>query len=207
LSAIKTFMGGPGYTTAMTSKWIVVATLAGLLAVSGCKKDKPADATGGSGSAPASGAAGGAGGNAAGGTAAGGSAAAGDTAPDTTGGSAAAAGGGGAGAAMSDADIEAMINQLITLVTDIGKAVEGKDCKAAAAARKGVLDSNKPFLDKMASHSDDKALEARAEKLMEEKGYEDKLEAAAGGLEAVGSKCRDDADFMAAMEAMGNAIK
>jgi len=200
----------------MKLKWFVVATLAGLLAVSGCKKDNKSAPEAGSGAAGSgmagSGMAGGgmAGGNMAGhdmsgSNMAGGNMAGGDMAGhDMSGGNMAGA---GAGATLSDADIEGMLTEMLAMMTDLGKAVDGKDCAGAAAGVNAALDTHKPFIDKMAALADDKALEARAEKIMEAGGWEKKLDEAAASLGPVAEKCESDEAFKAAMERLDKAMK
>lgn len=206
----------------MKFKTIVVAALVGLLAVAGCKKDesKSAPATGsgsammGSGSADtmagsdkmagSGGAMAGSGGAMAGSDSMAGSggsmAGSGMTPPPDT--------GTGAGASMTDAEIEGMIKEMLSMFTDISKgATAGKDCAASAAAIDKVLDDCKAFLDKMKSLSKDTALEDRAKKIMEDKGYTKQLDEASKGLGPVMQKCGSDPAMGKTMQRLGESLQ
>jgi hypothetical protein len=202
----------------MKFKTIVVAALVGLLAVAGCKKDdKKTDPAAGSGSAATMG-------SSAPGSAMAGSA---DMAGSGTGAAMAGSGSGSAmagsgsadtmtppdtgtaaGASLSDAEVEEMIKEMLSMFTDITKAAEGgKDCAASAAGIEKVLDDRKPFLDKMKSLSKDKALEDRAKKIMEDKGYTAKLDEASKGLGPVMQKCGADPAMGKTMQRLGESLQ
>jgi hypothetical protein len=180
----------------MKTRHLVVAALVAVLAVTGCKKDNK---DGGAATAPAP-TAGSATGSAAADPApapaptpapAGGSAAAADPAPAPA---------GGGGAALSDAEIEDLIKAMVAFVSDIGASAKGGDCAAAATGITAAVDKHKPFLDKFAKYKDDKSLEERAEKILEDKGYEKQMDEAMKPFVELGQKCGEDPAFKAAAE-------
>jgi hypothetical protein len=193
----------------MKLNWMMVALVSGVLAVSGCKKDKKADEGTGSGS-PATG------------SSMAGSSATGSGMANPTEGSGTMAGSGsgtmagsgsgtmagsGGGTAWSAADVEKVITDAIALMDEIGKGVTGKDCAGAAAAINGSLDKHKAVVDKIASVEDDDNFEKQAEQIMEAKGLEKQLETAMKPIEEVGEKCEKDAAFQAAGDRLKAVLK
>jgi hypothetical protein len=108
---------------------------------------------------------------------------------------------------MSDADIEKLINDVIGMMTDIGKGMAGKDCAGAAAAITSVLDAKKDVVDKIAALENDDSIEDRAEKIMEAKGLEKQLDEAMKPIEETGQKCESDAAFTAAGDRLKAVLK
>jgi hypothetical protein len=206
----------------MKQNLVVIASLVGLLAVAGCKKDKKDEGAvtppAGSAAATPSGSAGGPAVNAGGvnlqAGSGGPSMTAGSGGPSMangSGGPSMAAGSGAAGATaganMSDAELEGMIKEMVKMMSDVSGAAKGKDCAAAAAGIKAAIASHAPFIEKMKTLGKDKSLEQRAEKIMESGGYEKQLEAAMGGMGEVTEKCENDPAFGEAMKAMGEALE
>ena len=112
-----------------------------------------------------------------------------------------------AGAALTDADLKGMMNTLLTMLTDLGKAATGAaDCPAAAAGMTKVLDGNQAFFDKMAPYANDKVLEERAEKLMQD-GTEDKLRDAMKALDPTMEKCEEDAAMKPVIERLEKVLQ